>query len=135
MTGADRAAIQQILGRIDRWRNDDKQGYDRAIALLCEVSDELTLLLISEAASQTNQERQADYPDAHSLSEAKRWKALGKPVTSEVTGPQEPVHGETCIKALHVGSGYLHGEDDDKPYDVDHVKYCGRCHSALPAAH
>ena len=88
--------------------------------------------LASEAASQTNQERQSDYPDAHSLSEAKRWKALGKPVVSDGAGP---VHGKTCIKALHVGSGYLHGADDDKPYDVDHVTYCGRCHSALPAAH
>lgn len=39
----------------------------------------------------------------------------------------------TCEKAPHVlGGGYLHAEDDDTPYFVDHVQYCGRCHAALP---
>ena len=38
------------------------------------------------------------------------------------------IHGFTCEKAEHVGSGYLHGEDDDSIYDVDGVTYCGRCH-------
>ncbi|MFA5380222.1 MAG: hypothetical protein WC455_30955 [Dehalococcoidia bacterium] len=41
------------------------------------------------------------------------------------------VHGKTCRKAPHVGEGHLHGEDDDTPYYVDNVKYCGRCHMAI----
>jgi hypothetical protein len=41
------------------------------------------------------------------------------------------VHGATCEKKPHVRSGYLHGEDDDSPYMVDGLKYCGRCHTSL----
>lgn len=42
------------------------------------------------------------------------------------------VHGATCDKRLHInGSGYLHAEDDDKPYIVDGLRYCGRCHTWL----
>lgn len=34
-----------------------------------------------------------------------------------------------CVKVPHKpGVGYLHDESDDSPYDVDGVKYCGRCH-------
>mgnify|MGYP001559825634 FL=1 len=40
-------------------------------------------------------------------------------------------HGVTCDKKPHHGGGYLHGEDDDNPYDIDHLQYCGRCHHAL----
>jgi hypothetical protein len=38
-----------------------------------------------------------------------------------------------CGKVPHDqrAGGYLHGEDDDGPYDVDGVLYCGRCHYAL----
>ena len=35
---------------------------------------------------------------------------------------------ERCEKVPHTRDGYLHSEDDDGPYDVDGVKYCGRCH-------
>lgn len=35
---------------------------------------------------------------------------------------------ERCRKVPHTRDGYLHGEDDDGPYLVDGVKYCGRCH-------
>jgi hypothetical protein len=41
------------------------------------------------------------------------------------------VHGISCKKKPHVRSGYLHGEDDDTPYNVDGLKYCGRCHTAI----
>jgi hypothetical protein len=41
------------------------------------------------------------------------------------------VHRANCEKKPHIGDGYLHGEDDDAPYDVDGVKYCGRCHRHL----
>lgn len=38
-----------------------------------------------------------------------------------------------CQKVVHDSrSGYLHEADDDNPYDVDGVAYCGRCHIALP---
>ena len=46
--------------------------------------------------------------------------------------PTSPViHGRTCEKAPHVREGYLHDASDDTPYDVDGVRYCGRCHLAL----
>ena len=38
---------------------------------------------------------------------------------------------QICIKKEHVGDGYLHDANDDTPYDVDGVKYCGRCHLAM----
>lgn len=41
------------------------------------------------------------------------------------------VHGFNCEKKPHVRTGYLHGEDDDTPYMVDGLKYCGRCHTSL----
>jgi hypothetical protein len=42
-------------------------------------------------------------------------------------------HGKTCEKKPHdnPNGGYLHGEDDDTPYDVDGWPYCGRCHQVL----
>jgi hypothetical protein len=40
-------------------------------------------------------------------------------------------HGIDCEKKPHTRGGELHAEDDDRPYDVDGVKYCGRCHQAL----
>ena len=42
------------------------------------------------------------------------------------------LHGKTCVKVDHYSQGYLHDEDDDGPYDVDGVTYCGRCHRWLP---
>ncbi len=42
------------------------------------------------------------------------------------------IHGVNCEKAPHwPGYGYLHVEDDDEPYDVDGMTYCGRCHAWL----
>jgi hypothetical protein len=42
-------------------------------------------------------------------------------------------HGVSCTKVEHrVGMpGYLHSTNDDLPYDVDGVMYCGRCHCAI----
>lgn len=42
-------------------------------------------------------------------------------------------HGVDCKKEPHWRTGYLHGEEDDSPYDVDGCLYCGRCHYALPS--
>lgn len=37
----------------------------------------------------------------------------------------------SCRKVPHDNprGGYMHGEDEDGPYDADGVLYCGRCHS------
>jgi hypothetical protein len=43
------------------------------------------------------------------------------------------VNKPKCQKAPHTGTGYLHDADDDRPYDVDGVLYCGRCHRSLDA--
>lgn len=48
------------------------------------------------------------------------------------TVPTPITHGVTCEKSPHVGDGYLHAPADDGPYDVDGVRYCGRCHMVLP---
>lgn len=41
-------------------------------------------------------------------------------------------HGLNCPKQPHTRpDGYLHAENDDRPYDVDGCRYCGRCHRAL----
>ena len=44
-----------------------------------------------------------------------------------------PTHGKNCKKVLHSKhrSGYLHASEDDSPYNVDGVAYCGRCYRAL----
>lgn len=43
-----------------------------------------------------------------------------------------PEHGKDCAKADHgERTGMLHAADDDTPFDVDGVLYCGRCHTAL----
>lgn len=42
-------------------------------------------------------------------------------------------HGVNCPKSKHgTREGLLHGPDDDTPYDVDGLSYCGRCHACLP---
>lgn len=43
----------------------------------------------------------------------------------------EEKHGAHCPKVVHIGKGYLHGENNDGPYDVDGVDYCGRCHARM----
>lgn len=42
-------------------------------------------------------------------------------------------HGTNCEKVEH-GSrcGYLHDSEDDSPFSVDGVYYCGRCHHVMP---
>lgn len=47
--------------------------------------------------------------------------------------PAHRVHGETCVKVTHREgiTSYLHSENDDGPYCVDGLPYCGRCHHYL----
>jgi hypothetical protein len=41
-------------------------------------------------------------------------------------------HVRDCPKVVHeLIGGYLHAADDDGPYMVDGVSYCGRCHCWL----
>lgn len=45
----------------------------------------------------------------------------------------EATDHENCEKIQHDPDvGYLHDRDDDTPYDVDGVMYCGRCHRFIP---
>lgn len=43
---------------------------------------------------------------------------------------ESETHGISCPKVGHGPAlrGYLHAADDDSPYEVDGVWYCGRCH-------
>ena len=51
---------------------------------------------------------------------------------AQATGTVIIKHGVSCRKKDHKGkSDWLHDALDDKPYDVDGVMYCGRCHAAL----
>lgn len=58
----------------------------------------------------------------------------GESSGGEKSGPSvDPGECPTsCAKAPHIGAGHLHAEDDDRPYFVDGVRYCGRCHCYLP---
>lgn len=39
-------------------------------------------------------------------------------------------HGINCQKVRHdTGNGFFHEPNDNGPYYVDNVRYCGRCHS------
>ena len=60
------------------------------------------------------------------------WCALQRQLTDR-KAPAIELHGVTCTKRTHTQGqgGYLHGQEDDGPYDVDGVTYCGRCHEAL----
>lgn len=40
------------------------------------------------------------------------------------------VHGVNCLKVQHTRP-HMHEPDDDSPYPVDDVWYCGRCHFAI----
>ncbi len=50
-----------------------------------------------------------------------------------MSGKKEIItHGYNCKKAPHtLKTGYLHAEEDDSPYVVDSVTYCGRCHTFM----
>jgi cytochrome c553 len=43
-------------------------------------------------------------------------------------------HGKDCPKVKHYGNVYLHAANDDSPYDVDGIIYCGRCHGWMGIA-
>jgi hypothetical protein len=57
-----------------------------------------------------------------------RKRAMSRPVDGLVR------HGVgQCHKVHHDDTGgYLHGANDDRPYDVDGATYCGRCHRWMP---
>jgi len=51
--------------------------------------------------------------------------------TREEFEKETVIHGINCTKVIHKGEGHLHDENDDTPYDVDGLTYCGRCHTFL----
>ncbi len=68
-----------------------------------------------------------------SLPMALRRKILKRATEAFLAPGQSMRHGIDCKKAPHnnPNGGYLHHEDDDRPYDVDGMAYCGRCHHVL----
>jgi len=80
---------------------------------------------------------------AHAWKNGGRWRgcmegkrppcALCEGRVALLSGEDDVVHGTSCPKAHHILGevGYLHPSEDDAPYDVDGVAYCGRCHFAL----
>lgn len=47
----------------------------------------------------------------------------------------EFLHAGDCPKFIHAeGVCYLHEPDDDSPYEIDGVMFCGRCHGWLSIA-
>lgn len=55
---------------------------------------------------------------------------------TEAAGSQDALdmrHGVNCSKVKHeTWHYYMHASDDDTPYNVDGVSYCGRCHHVMP---
>lgn len=56
--------------------------------------------------------------------------------TDATVGSQDALdmrHGVNCPKVKHeTWHYYMHASDDDTPYNVDGVSYCGRCHHVMP---
>lgn len=77
-------------------------------------------------------------PDTTAPSTVSQEKSHPSPSDGAAESDPQPApsfkHGTTCEKRPHTGTGYLHAEDEDTPYDVDGVAYCGRCHCVMPAA-
>lgn len=76
------------------------------------------------------------YPEEVSAG-ATRKVAFATPDVARATPRVAGLHGAgQCEKIEHGGrTGYLHGPEDDSPYDVDGLKYCGRCHCWIPPAY
>lgn len=64
----------------------------------------------------------------HNALEDARWN---KQAYDYLTANLDIKHGKTCNKKPHTLTGYLHDAEDDSPYYVDGVSYCGRCHQYL----
>lgn len=61
---------------------------------------------------------------------ARRLRHVAHRIRAAVSPSASPAHA--CKKERHLAAfSYLHGEEDDTPYDVDGVAYCGRCHRAI----
>jgi len=90
------------------------EGEEEAFSYRCEDHAESGLRVVCQVCSKQATHRLLIYPTGH-------------------TG-EGVVHGRTCRKIPHdtLTGGALHGENDDSPYDVDGVPYCGRCHEFLP---
>ena len=92
--------------------------------------EERRLTLLLEVAKLEVTERQAlldNYNAAVNKARNRSRRGRSRPIIHPAI-----IHGKTCQKVVHDEMpGHLHGPDDDSPYMVDDVRYCGRCHVAL----
>lgn len=129
-------------GEYPRKLNDDgSEMFPRYIAATekREVDIAGALYLIAAAAAQrggtlvvTDAEITAIPPDAVIT---KRYSVERQRTTYTATRGSDATRASTpaCDKVIHNGGGYLHDAEDDGPYDVDGVTYCGRCHHVCGA--
>ena len=90
---------------------------------------------VSANAAKTTEVVKAWYEDEGPLP-FRRWVEAEK-VFGLVAAPAEEdarteyEHGQ-CAKMPHEGSiCYSHSEEDDTPYEVNGLNYCGRCHAPM----
>ncbi len=69
----------------------------------------------------------------HGFTDHDRMGCLREDCSCKFAAVSQPDEPTLCEKAPHDGpsGGYLHATDDDSPYEVDGVWYCGRCHFAV----
>lgn len=82
-------------------------------------------------------QEQFDLPRDPGPETVQRLKGLVQDLRDELGAvrAQIAIHGVSCPKAEHGATGgYQHQPDDDGPYDVDGVTYCGRCHGWMGTA-
>ncbi len=98
-------------------------------------SDDTKWVKVADLAALLREHRQQEQPTrcAKCGDVGHVWcgESYAMPAAPERPAPPYVEHGKTCKKAPHGAGGYLHLPEDDGPYDVDGVKYCGRCHVYL----
>jgi hypothetical protein len=102
------------------------------------VSDERRIFTAGWSAGFQEALEPDRYPDRDRCEDAFReWTLLradelaSPPTTEALTNrTRRGEHGTDCTKVAHWRHGaFLHPEDHDGPYEIDHVQYCGRCHA------
>ena len=71
------------------------------------------------------------FPESEPMTgdERREFRALNRAASERERGS---LPAAQCPKVPHVGDGHLHDANDDSPFDVDGVAYCGRCHALWP---
>lgn len=112
----------------DRIRMSDWQDCDDSEPMLMAVLVPKRLL-----AKAISDELEAALKADHAVSHRSQHETVvvDRATGERSTGGAAFRHGYDCVKVMHTRTGYLHDELDDRPYDIDNVTYCGRCHLAL----